>query len=167
MRTQLAILLAGVPWGLMSPPAAAQIGEVRVNAGMASGVEAGGLPVRAGGSASFAFVASSLSFGPEVLFFPGGVRVSGLAGVARLHLARQGQGFRPYLIASLGGTQWKGADLGTNLLTGSLGVGVPIGSGLTTFTVEARAYENLQRLGPGSNKWTFLTLTGGMRFTWR
>jgi hypothetical protein len=149
--------------GVLVRPARAQIGEIRVNTGIAAGLERGGLPAAVLGNASFSLVRSRLSLGPEVLYIAGDERVFGLGGVARVNLGTAR--FRPYVMASLGGNFWKQEDFGTTgLFSGSIGAGVGWGP---SFTTEVRIYENLQRLASPADNWSFITLTGGVRLAWQ
>lgn len=149
---------------LLSRPGSAQTGELRMNAGLAQGIESGGLPTGLAANASFSFTVGGFSFGPEGLLVPGNERVYGLGGVARMRLSSRG--LAPYLIGGLGGNYWRTDGLGTTgLFTGNLGAGVGFGPEKNV-GVELRIYENLQRLAGGPGNWAFITLTGGIRIGW-
>ncbi len=146
--------------------AAQRIGEFTVSGGASQGAESGGLGTRAALASSFAFVRSSFSLGPEVLFIPGTPKVYGFNAAARFRLGRSDA--RPYLVGSLGGYSWRQPQfVSTNLFTGSLGAGLRLGgeAGRERFTLEARYHDNLQRIqSPG--RWALFTLLGGLRFGW-
>lgn len=145
-----------------APRVEAQTGEVRLNAGLATGFDAGGLPASLGGTISLAFVSSGFSLGPEVLKVAGDTRIFGIGVVSRIGLG--GDKIKPYLVAGLAGNYWR-QELTQGLFTGNIGVGVTLGSGNVGPTVEARLHKNLQRYGSGGN-WDFLTFTVGWRFGW-
>lgn len=160
------LLIVLIP--LMTLPfrsAAAQTGEFRVNAGLASGVGSDGLPPTVATTASFSFVKSSFSLGPEVLYVGGSERIFGIGAVARLYV---GSGtLRPYLIGGLGGNYWKRQQFVTaGLFSGSLGAGLSVATrGALGVGLEARLNKNLQRYGGGGN-WDFVTVMAGVRLGW-
>jgi hypothetical protein len=166
-RQLMGLLLLPCLMPVAAGRAAAQTGEIRGNAGIAGGMESGGLPSSLALTGSFSFVISSVAAGPEVLYIRGDERVFGLGGVIRLHLGSAP--LRPYLVGSLGGNFWKGKDFGTaGLFSGSLGMGVLLKLGLrpdVQFSLEGRVYDNLQRLG-GRDDWAFATIGGGLRLGW-
>jgi hypothetical protein len=155
---------AAVTLILTTQTASAQIGELRVNAGLANGLGSNGLPLNPVTTASFSFVKSSFSLGPEVLYVFGTARVFGLGAVARL---RVGSGpLRPYLIGGLGGNWHRQDFLTPGLFSGSLGAGVSLSRAAPMeLTLEARLHKNLQRYGGGGD-WDFITVAAGVRFGW-
>ena len=79
----------------------AQTGEFRVNAGLITGLGSGGTPVKKVASASFSFVKSGFSLGPEVSWAFGEERILGIGVVSRLRIGSSG--LRPYVVGGLGG----------------------------------------------------------------
>jgi hypothetical protein len=143
----------------------AQTGEFRAQAGTFWG-SAGGPSAQQAANASFAFVTSRFSFGPEVLYVFGSPRVLGIGAVARLQIGSSR--LTPYLVGSLGGDYWKSRNdfITAGLFTGSLGAGVQLsGTRGPSVTLEARGHKRLQNYSGGGN-WDFLTITGGVRFRW-
>lgn len=145
--------------------AGAQTGELRVNAGLASGIGSDGHPVARATTASFSFVKSSFSFGPEVLYVAGEQRIFGIGGTARLRVSSGP--LAAYLVGGLGGNYWKRQEFVTaGLFSGSLGGGLSLATrGALAITLEARLYKNLQRYG-GEGNWGFATVTAGVRLGW-
>jgi hypothetical protein len=143
----------------------AQTGELRVNGGIMTGLGSGGSPVKPLTSASFSFVKSSFSFGPEVSYAFGEEHIFGIGVVSRLRLSSGG--LRPYLVTGLGGNYWKRDPyVTTGLLTGSAGVGVVLATrGGLGLTLETRIHKNLQNYGGGGN-WDFVSIAGGVRLGW-
>ena len=158
----LAVLGSACPAAILGQT----VGELALNAGLASGLGANGRSAAAAVNASFSFIAGEFfSLGPEVQYVAGDQRMTGYAGVVRLRL--QSSGLRPYLVGSLGGYSWREVFKEADLFSGSIGIGAHLGSRRqpTLFALEARYHRSLQRYMEGEN-FTFFTLTGGMRFRW-
>lgn len=142
-----------------------QTGELRVSAGMMTGIGAGGSPVKPVTAASFTFVSRGFSLGPEVFYAFGQERIFGLGVVSRL---RVGSGrFHPYVVAGLGGNYWRTESFGTaGLFTGSLGAGIELAQGGNLgVTLEGRAHKNLQNYS-GEGNWDFISVAAGIRLGW-
>ena len=157
--------LLGSAFLLLGGPVQAQTGELQVSAGLMTGLGTGGSPVKPIANASFSFVKSGFSFGPEVSWAFGQERILGVGVVSRLRVGSSG--LRPYLVGGLGGNYWKRNDYVTaGLFTGSIGVGVSLaarrGSGVT---LESRVHHNLQNFEGGGN-WDFLSFAVGGRLGW-
>ena len=144
--------------------ARAQTGEFRANAGLMTGLGSGGAPVKPVTSASFSFVTSHFSMGPEVSWAFGEERIFGIGLVSRFHVSTRG--VRPYVVGGLGGNYWKRNNYVTaGLLTGSLGAGISLAARRSVdLTLETRVHKNLQRDAGGN--WDFVTLTAGVKFQW-
>jgi hypothetical protein len=160
-------LIAGLVLSVVGLPqvAGAQTGEFRVQGGTFWG-SSGGSSVQVVTTASFAFVKSNFSFGPEALYVFGSPRVLGIGAVARLRIGSSR--LAPFLVGSLGGDYWKNRrDLITaGLFTGSLGAGLELsGTRGPSVTLEARGHKRLQNYSGGGD-WDFLTITAGVRFQW-
>ena len=161
-----ALLFFTVTLMTLEPGAArAQTGELRLNAGAMTGIGSGGASLKPVTSASFAFVNSGFSFGPETFYAYGEERIWGIGAVARLDL---GSGrHKPYLVGGLGGNFWTLPNFGNaGLFSGSLGGGILLVQNRHLgITAEARVHKNLQNYSGGGN-WDFVSLTGGVRFGW-
>jgi len=162
-RVTLAIitaLLAGT-----ARPGYGQTGELRISAGVMTGMGADGSPVKPVTAASFSFVSRGFSFGPEVFYAFGDQRILGLGGVARIRIA-SGR-FHPYLVAGLGGNFWRTESFGTaGLFTGSLGAGIELARNNNLgMTMEGRAHKNLQNYS-GEGNWDFISVAAGIRLGW-
>jgi hypothetical protein len=157
----LGVVLAGLLPGRVT----AQTGEFRVNGGLAAGLGSGGFPSSPFVSASFSFVKSAFSFGPEAGYAFGSDRIFAIGAVARLRVS-SGR-LRPYLVGGLGGNYWHRVNFGSaGLFSGSLGAGVILAERSPAgLTLEVRMHQNLQRYG-GAENWDFITVGGGIRFGW-
>ena len=145
--------------------AVAQTGEFRMQGGTFLG-DGGESSVQVATTASFSFVKSHFSFGPEVLYVFGSPRVLGIGAVARYRIGSSR--LAPFLVGSLGGDYWKNRDdfITAGLFSGSLGAGLELSATRgPTVTLEARGHKRLQNYSGGGN-WDFLTITAGVRFQW-
>jgi hypothetical protein len=157
--------LAGVAVALLlavpAHPVLAQTGEIRFTAGFATGIGSGGLSPSPVTMASFSFVKSSFSFGPEVLYVYGDPRIFGIGVVSRLTLGSRA--VRPYLVGGLGGDYWKRSQgVTAGLFTASLGAGFHLSRHII---VEGRVHQNLQNYTGGGN-WDFVTIMAGGKIGW-
>jgi hypothetical protein len=159
------VVAGAVLCGLVPGTVPAQTGEFRLNAGLAVGLGSEGLPASLVSTASFSFVASSFSFGPEILYVTGDPRILGVGVVSRLQL--NFRGFRPYLVGGVGGDYWqRPMHVTAGLFTGNIGAGIRLGGdSQLALVLEARAHKNLQNY-QGGGRWDFVTITLGGRLGW-
>jgi hypothetical protein len=165
MNRMRCLLFSGLLFSCLPDPARAQTGELRLAAGLLTGLGSGGSPAKPVASASFGFVKSRFSFGPEVSWAFGDERILGVGVVTRLRIGANG--LRPYLVGGLGGNYWRRSEFVTaGLFTGSVGAGVSFARrGGTELTLESRVHHNLQNYG-GGGTWNFITLAVGGRLGW-
>jgi hypothetical protein len=159
----LAIIVGGS--GLRAFPVQAQVGEVRVSAGAMTTSGFGGGRVKPVTVASFSFVISRFSLGPEVFYAFGEEHIFGIGAVARLRLSSSR--VAAFLIGGLGGNFWKGDEFVTaGLFTGNLGAGLSLdGPGNMAVTLEGRLHKSLQHYS-GVGNWDFASITAGLRLGW-
>ncbi|MEO8296110.1 MAG: hypothetical protein ABI613_11395 [Gemmatimonadota bacterium] len=158
------VVLITIAMEVMTTTARAQdIGELSVGGGFAQGIENGGLGTSGIATASFGFIASAFSLGPEFRYIAGTPHVIGYGLVARFRPSRG----RFYVVGGLGGNSWRRMQrISTSLFSGSVGAGVLMAAGRSPdrLGIELRLHDNLQNIDGGN--WAFLTLTGSVRFDW-
>jgi hypothetical protein len=159
------VLIVVLLGSLTGQPGEAQTGEFRAGAGAMTGIGADGSPGKFVTTASFSFVKSRFSLGPEILYAFGENRIFGIGAVSRFRIGSSP--LHPYLVAGLGGNYWRADDFVTaGLFTGNLGAGLSLTRGETLgVTLELRAYRNLQNYSGGGN-WDFVSITSGVRLGW-
>jgi hypothetical protein len=162
---KLRIWLCLVVLVMLAPRMArAQTGEFRVNGGLMTGLGSGGTTLKPLIRASFSFVKSKFSFGPEISWASDKERIFGIGVVSRFQLGSSQ--LHPYLVGGLGGNYWRGSAYGTaGLFTGSIGGGISLVSRRSIdLTLESRLHKNLQNYGGGN--WDFISVAAGVRVGW-